>query len=76
MDTRQSQSYHFKEIAKNSNFVTLHKTQHTTHLVKLVDKMCKNEMDPASIVEEDTEQTRFCPQTDRQTDGQGETSIP
>ena len=28
--------------------------------------MCKYEMDPASIVE-DTEQTPFCPQTDRQT---------
>ena len=25
---------------------------------------------------EDTERTRFCPQTDRQTDGQGDTSIP
>ena len=37
--------------------------------------MCKYEMDPTGIVE-DTERTRFCPQTDRQTDGQGETSIP
>ena len=40
--------------------------------------MCKYEMDLASIVE-DTEQTQFCPQTDRwtdgRTDGQGETSI-
>ena len=34
-----------------------------THLLKLVDKMCKYEMDLASIVE-DTEQT------DRQTDWQ------
>ena len=34
-----------------------------THLLKLVDKMCKYEMDLASIVE-DTEQT------DGQTDGQ------
>ena len=25
---------------------------------------------------EDTERTRFCPQTDRRTDGQGDTSIP
>ena len=36
-------------------------------------------MDPISIVE-DTERTRFCPQTDRRTDGrtdgQGETNIP
>ena len=29
--------------------------------------MCKYEMDSTSIVE-DTERTRFCPQTDRQTD--------
>ena len=36
--------------------------------------MCKYEMDPMSIVE-DTERTRFCPQTDRRTDGQGDTSI-
>ena len=37
--------------------------------------MCKYEMDPTSIVK-DTERTRFCPQMDGQTDGQGETSIP
>ena len=41
--------------------------------------MCKYEMDLMSIVE-DTERTRFCPQTDRRTDrrtdGQGDTSIP
>ena len=37
--------------------------------MKLVDKMCKYEMDLASIME-DTERTPFCPQTDRQTDGQ------
>ena len=30
----------------------------------LLDKMCKYEMDPTSIVE-DTERTRFCPQTDK-----------
>ena len=35
--------------------------------MKLVDKMCKYEMDPASIVE-DTERTWFCPQTDKPTD--------
>ena len=52
-----------------SNFKIFQKTQHATHLLKLVDKMCKYEMDPASIVE-DTERTRFCPQTDRRTDGQ------
>ena len=41
----------------------------------LLDKMSKYEMDLASIVE-DTERTRFHPQTDRWTDGQVETSIP
>ena len=40
-----------------------------------IDKMCKYKMDPTSIVE-DTQRTRFCPQLDRPTDGQGETSIP
>ena len=57
-------------------------TLHATHLLKLLDKMCKYEMDLVSIVE-DTEQTRFSPQTDRRTDGrtdrrrdrQDETSI-
>ena len=59
---RQSQSYKFKEFAKISNFRILKQTLHATHL-KLIDKMCKYEMDPMSIVE-DTERTRFCPQTD------------
>ena len=36
--------------------------------------MCNHEMDVACIVE-DTERTRFCPQTDEQMDRQGETSI-
>ena len=44
-------------------------TLHATHLLKLLDKMCKYEIDPANIVE-DTEWTRFCPQTNRQTDRQ------
>ena len=39
--------------------------------MKLLDKMYKYEMDPASIVE-DTEWTGFCPQTDRW----HETNIP
>ena len=69
---------------KNSpKFQIFKQTLHATHLLKLLDKMCKYEMDPMSIVE-DTERTRFCPQTDGQTDGQmdgrtdgqGETSIP
>ena len=57
------------------NLWILKQTSHVTHLLKLLDKMCKYEMDPTNIVE-DTGQTRFCPQTDRGTDGQGETSIP
>ena len=75
---RQSQSYKSKEFAKISNFWILKQTLHATHLLnppKLLDKMCKYEMDLTSIVE-DTKRTRFCPQTDRRTDGQGETSIP
>ena len=61
----------------------MEQTLHATHLLKLLDKMCKYEKDLMSIVE-DTEQTRFCPQMDRRPDGwtyrrpdgQGETSIP
>ena len=65
---RQSQSYKFKEFAKTSTFKILKQTLHATHLLKLLDKICKYEMDPTSIVE-DTERTRFCPQTERRTDG-------
>ena len=61
---------------KNSpKFQILKQPLHTTHLLKLLDKMmCKYDMDPMSIVA-DTEWTRFCPQMDRWTDGKGETSI-
>ena len=61
--------------SKISNFWILKRALHATHLLNLLDKMCKYNMDPMSIVE-DTERTRFCPHTDRQTNGQGETSIP
>ena len=54
-----------KEV-KISNFWILKRALHVTHLPKLLDKTCKYEMDPISIVE-DTERTRFCPQTDRRT---------
>ena len=57
--TRQSQRWEFKEIAKISNFGIFRKTQHATHIQKLVS--CVN-------IVEDTEQTQFCPQTDRQMD--------
>ena len=66
---RQSQSYKFKEFAKIANFWIFKQTLHATHILKLLDKMCKYEMDPMSIVE-NTERTRFCPQTDRRTDTQ------
>ena len=66
---RQSQSYKLKKFAKISNFWILKWALHTTHFLKLLDKMCKYEMDPMSILE-DTERTRFCPQTDRRTDRQ------
>ena len=49
-----------------SNFWILKQPLHATHLLKLLDKMCKYEMDPMSTVE-DTERTGFCPQTDRRT---------
>ena len=47
-------------------FLILKQTLHGTHLLKLLDKMCKYEMDPTNIVE-DIELTGFCPQTDRWT---------
>ena len=67
--TRQSQSYTFKEFAKTSIFLILKNDLHKTNFLKLIDKMCKYEMDRASIVEY-TEWTRFCPHTDGRTNGQ------
>ena len=55
-----------KNLPKFQNWI-LKQTLHATHLLKLLDKMCKYEMDPTSIVEV-TERTRFCPQTDGKTD--------
>ena len=66
--TRQSQSYKFKRIAKNSNFGILQETLHVTHLIKLLDKMYKYEMDPTRSVGA-TERTRDVGQTDGRTDG-------
>ena len=54
----------FLKIAQISIFLILKQALHTTHLLKLLDKTCKYEMDPMSIVE-DTERTQFCPQTDK-----------
>ena len=39
-------------MAKISHFYILQKPLHATHFLKLLDKMCKYEMDPASIVED------------------------
>ena len=60
-----------KNSSKFQSFLILKQTLHATHLLKLLDKMCKYEMDPMGIVE-DIEQTRFLStdgQTDRRTDG-------
>ena len=53
-------------IRQSFIFLILKQALHATHLLKLLDKMCKYEMYPTSIVE-DTERTRLCPQTDRRT---------
>ena len=62
--TTQSQSYKFKKIAK-----ILQETLHVTHLLKLLYKMHKYEMDPTRTVEA-TERRRDAGQMrDGQTDG-------
>ena len=64
-----------------SILLMLEQLLHATHPLKLLDKMCKYDMDPMSIVE-DTGRTESDTilstdgQMDRWTDGQGETSIP
>ena len=72
---RQSESYKLKKI----NLEFFQQSLHAAHLLNLLDKMGKYEMDPASIVE-DTERTRFGLHTDGRRDGQtygvGETSTP
>ena len=65
----------FIEFAKISNFLILKQILHTKRLLKLLGKMCKYEMDPASIVEDTHTDYRADTilstdgQTDRQTDG-------
>ena len=63
VETTQSQSYKFKKIAKASNVEILQETLHATHLLKLLDKMYKYEMDPTRTVEA-TERTRDAGRTD------------
>ena len=73
--------YHI--TAKNSHFEILQEALHTTHLLWLLDKMYKYEMDPTRTVGP-TERTRDAirmdgetdGQTDGGTDGQSETNIP
>ena len=64
---RQSQSCKFWNIAKNSNFKILQQTLHATHLLKLLDRMCKYEMDPTRTVRT-TERTWDAGQTDGRTE--------
>ena len=45
---KTSQSYKFKEFAKISNLWILKQTLHQTHILKLLDNMCKYEMDLTS----------------------------
>ena len=63
IDSYQIPSENKAKYAKNSNLITLLATVHMTHLMELLEWMCKYEMDLASIVE-DTVRTRFCPQMD------------
>ena len=75
LDPKSKQDVKFtnlKNLPKTSIVWILNKS--ATHLLKLLDKICKYEMDPTSIVEY-TERTRFRPQTDRRTNWQSETSI-
>ena len=56
-------------ILKNyQNFLILQETLHATHLLRLLDKMCKYEMDPTRTVGT-TERTPDTGRTDRRTDG-------
>ena len=66
--TKQSQSYKFLQIAKNENFEILQETLHTTHLLNLLHKMCKHEMDPTRVVGA-TERTWDSGRTDGRTEG-------
>ena len=63
------------KIAKNSNFEILHETLHATHLLQLLDKMYKYEMDPIRTVGA-TERTRNAGRTDGRTDGNQYTPLP
>ena len=80
--TRQSQSYTIKKNAKNSNLAILQDTLHATHLLKLLDKMCKYENEYNQNCRHYTADTgcgtggRTDRQTDRWTDRWSENNIP
>ena len=57
----------FKKIAKNSNFEILQETLNAAHLLKLLDKMYKYEMDPTRTAGT-TERTRDVGRTDGRTE--------
>ena len=71
---RQSQSYKFKEFVKISNFWILKQMLHSTHLLKLLD-IYANMKWIRQVLLKIQSATRFCPQTDRRTNGRtdGET---
>ena len=66
--TRQIQSCKFEKNAKKSSFGILQETLHTTHLLKMLDKMYKYEMDPTRPVGT-IERTRDAGRTDGRMDG-------
>ena len=61
--SKQDNVTHLKNLTKLQICPVVTKSLQATHL-KLLDTMCKYDMDPASIIE-DTERTWFCPQTDK-----------
>ena len=76
---KKTKSKFFFKIAKMSNFEILQQTLHATHLLKLLDKMYKYEMDPTRTVGA-TERMGDAGRTDglkdRWMDGRSETNIP
>ena len=68
-------NYKLKKIAKIKIMKLCQKTLHATHLLKLLDKMYKYEMDPTRTVGA-TEQTRDVGWMDWQKDIRSETNIP
>ena len=70
---RESQSYKFLKIAKNSNFEILQEILHVAHFLKLLDKMYKYEMDPTRTVGGHGVRDG---RTDGRTDGQSDTNMP